>query len=789
MGGPGRKSILSITDFLSKKPGHVHFVGISGIGMAGLAFLLKALDFKVSGCDLVPGRMAKWLKERGIRVYPNHDPAHIRRDVEWVVRTAAVSADAPEVIRAKKMGIPVFSRGTVLPEVIAGFKSIAIGGTHGKTTTTTFITQVMMSAGRMPSWCIGGESNCLGGVAGFRGKVSLPNNKHVAEDIIVVEADESDGTLARYRPDIAVVTNIEFDHMEHFSSVRDFENCFRNFINNARQRAVFCIEDPRARALCGKISKCLSYGFRREADVRGTELKPGLKGTAFKVLYRGKKLGRIDLPVPGVHNVLNALAATAAGLETGLSFKQIQRGLSMVSLPRRRFDRVAEKNGITVISDYAHHPSEIAALIRTARRLKHRRLLAVFQPHRYTRTLALGADFPAAFEGVDELVLVPVYAASEKPLKGGTIWDLYGTFRSRTSNHRFKIPGLQVSVATSLEQAWAYFRTQLKPGDLFLVVGAGDVEQIAEWAGKEVPALRQLVPDFERLLRNLGPGTRILLNEPMARRTTLKAGGVADVLVETNSEKGLSALVKRAHNHNLPLTLLGAGSNVLVSDLGIRGITARLSGGVFSRIRQEKRVVMAGAGVPISRLLNWLEEQGLGGLEFLEGIPGTIGGALRMNAGAWGDEIWKHVSWIRCLNMDGSTCKVRGHAVKSGYRECPYLRERILIEAALDVSPANPEGKKKRLTIRHKRHWLKGLHSAGSVFRNPRGGFAGQLIERAGMKGARIGGAVVSRSHANVIVTETGVRASDVMALIEKIRAEVISRFGVHLETEVEFLE
>jgi len=789
MGRSGRKINPAVADFLSKKPGHVHFVGISGIGMAGLAFLLKSLDFKVSGCDLVPGRMAKWLKDRGIRFYPEHNQAHISRDVEWVIRTAAVSSDSPEIMRAKKLGIPVFARGTVLPELIAGFKSVAIGGTHGKTTTTTFITQMLMSAGRMPSWCIGGESGSLGGVAGFRGKASMPPaSRTPAEDVIVVEADESDGTLARYRPDIAVVTNIEFDHMEHFNSVRDFENCFRTFISNARQKAVFCIEDPRARALCGKLRKCLSYGFRRNADVRGTDLKARLDGTVFSVVHRGKKLGRIDLPVPGIHNVLNALAATAVGLEMGLGFAQIRRGLSRVSLPRRRFDRVAQNNGITVISDYAHHPSEIAALIRTARKLKHSRLIAVFQPHRYTRTLALGADFPGAFEGVDELILVPVYAASEKPMKGGTIWDLYENFRLQVADCRSQISGLHVSVATSLEQAWAYFRTELKRGDLFLVIGAGDVEQIAEWAREEVPA-GMCVPDFKRMLNHPAAETRIRFNEPMAKRTTLRVGGNADALLDAGSEKDIVTVVKWAGKNNVPLKLIGGGSNVLVSDLGIRGITVRLSGSVFGRIRRENGVVVAGAGVPIARLLNWLEERGLGRLEFLEGIPGTVGGALRMNAGAWGDETWKHVSWIRCLNMDGSTCKVRRHAVRCSYRDCPYLRERILIEAGFDAVPAGPASMSERRDIRQKRQWLKGLHSAGSVFKNPKGNLAGQLIERAGMKGAGIGGASVSRAHANVIVTETGACASDVMALVEKIRGEVASRFGVHLETEVEFLE
>lgn len=826
---PEHKSSRTIAEKLAANKGHVHFAGVCGVGMAGLAFLLKARGFKVTGCDLSTGRMAEWLEKRGIKVFEGHASEHIDGKVDWVVRSAAVSLGSPEMVRAKKLGIPVFSRGTVLPEAIAGFTSVAVGGTHGKTTTTTFIAQLLVSAGKKPSWCIGGEPGKIGGVAGFQGS-SIPvtgakaGRKIDHDDIIVVEADESDGTLALYRPDIAVVTNIEFDHMEHFDSVAEFEGCFRKFINRAGKRAIYCLEDNRASALCRGKAQCLSYGFKAGADVRGMGVRLFSSSSKFTIERDGKRIGNINLPVPGIHNVLNALAAAAAGLELGLSFADIRKGLSGVDLPGRRFERIAEKDGVLVISDYAHHPSEIKALVRTATNLGCRRVLAVFQPHRFTRTLALGKDFPPAFDGLDEVVLVPVYAASEKPLKGGTSWDLYENFRLQISDFRLKDMEcgddkagktflnstalrrnrqsaiinrkLHVSVATSLERAWAYFRTQLRKGDLFLVVGAGDVEKIARWAREEINDKLPIVDLNNGYNRNkfsfgkLGPGTRVRFDVPLAKMTTLGVGGSADMFINTGSLKDLTAIVKWTNRNNVPFRVIGGGSNLVISDLGLRGVTARLSSGDFGGIRLEGGVVVAGAGVPLAKLLGWLEERGLAGLEFLDSIPGTVGGAVRMNAGAWGRETGTQVSWIHCLNMAGAACRVRGNLLKFEYRKCPGLQDRILVEAGFTVSKSDREEiQKRRMEIRQRREWMKGLRSAGSVFRNPKNDFAGRLIESAGLKGAKVGGAMVSKVHANVIVTEAGACGTDVMALMEKIRSEVMLRSKVCLDTEVVFLE
>ena len=759
---------------LQSGTGHVHLAGICGIGMAGLAVLLRARGFTVTGCDLMINKLAGWLRHQGIQVTEKHSPDHLGDDVTWVIRSAAVAPDSEELRAAETRSIPVFKRGEVLPLLLEGTTSVAVSGTHGKTTTTSFIAQILVAAGRDPSFCIGGEVAPLGGVAGI-GKGG----------ITVVEADESDGTLARYAPDITVVTNIDFDHMEHFASVEAFEECFRTCVRQTRQAVIYCADDARAARVCREHPHATSYGLVAAADYRAEDLHESATTTLFSLVHRGRVLGTLTVPAPGRHNVLNALAVAAVALRLGLSFESLRDGLGKVSLPRRRFERIVDRDDLVVISDYAHHPAEIAALVRAAGRLERARMLAVFQPHRYTRTLALGPDFPAAFNGLNELVLVPVYAASEAPLPGGSIWDLYRHCRQQ--------PGPDTIVATSLRQAWEYCRGQLRIGDLFLTIGAGDVERIAGWARNDLRQTR--VEELETLLgqaiRQLElESTRVKGREALAGKTTLRVGGSADLWMEVGSEPDLAKLVAWTSSEHIPLHLLGGGSNVLVSDLGVRGVVARLGGTEFRRLEVRAGAVVAGAAVPLAELLGWAEDRALAGVEFMEGIPGTVGGALHGNAGADSQAIGDRVLWVRTLDRTGERATLTRKELDFAYRACPCLMDRIVVEAAFALEPGDPTLiRRTRNELAERRAWMKGLRSAGSIFKNPPGDHAGRLIEQAGMKGFAIGGARVFDRHANVIVTEAGARASDVLALIECIRDEVERRFGVRLEPEIVVME
>ncbi|QHI70730.1 UDP-N-acetylmuramate--L-alanine ligase [Tichowtungia aerotolerans] len=406
-----------ITGLLSA-PRRIHMLGIGGIGMAGLAFLLKEHGHVVSGSDAQENRQTEWLRGKGISVLDEVPPG-----TEWIIRTRAVPDSHPDVMAA---AVPVSWRGDVLPELLKDRFTIAVSGTHGKTTTTSMIAQILDCG-----FCVGGE------VAGFDG---------VARDgqIMVVEADESDGTVANYHPDIAVITNIEYDHMEHHDSFESFENCFRQFIAQTREKIVYCADDPVATRLCKDNPKAVPYSFQS-----------------------------LNLSLPGRHNRLNAMAAieVSRGWKTEADIFQALKNLKPV---KRRFETVF-KGDYTVISDYAHHPTEIRALIQTAlETLEPKRLLGVFQPHRYTRTRALGPDFPPAFQGVEKLWLLPVYAASEQPLEGGTTQDLMNRFADDWKK--------RIKFFQCLEKTWQDIRSELRAGDVLLIIGAGDIEQMADWA-------------------------------------------------------------------------------------------------------------------------------------------------------------------------------------------------------------------------------------------------------------------------------------------------------------------
>ena len=778
----GRADLLR--PLLAGAGGRVHLAGVCGVGMAGVALHLQQRGLHVTGCDASPNALAGWLRQNGIEVLAGHHPDHVR-SAQWLVRSAAVSERSPEIAAAVAAGMPVFARGEVLPALLRGRLSVAVGGTHGKTTTTTFIALILQSAGRAPGWCIGGESDLLGGVAGAGGG-----------DTMVVEADESDGTIALYSADVAVITNIEFDHMEHFANVGEFEGCFRAFARQAGRRVIYCADDPRAVSVCAAAPNARSYGLSDRATIRAINVAGEGECQQYDLQCDGQVLGRVELPVAGRHNVLNSLAAAAVCLDLGLAFEEVREGLRRVRLPRRRFERIAEKDGLVVLSDYAHHPTEIGALVAASAKLPARRRIAVYQPHRYTRTLALGPDFPAAFAGLDELVLAPVYAASEALLQGGTVWDLYAHFRASRST----VP--RCAVATSLENAWGYLQRRLRPGDLFMVVGAGDVEKIAYWARDALHGVAPIAQDgLPRpcsidTLRDSPEGgrlsdlTALRGDEPLAPKTTLKVGGTSDLWADVGTMEDMQWLLRWAHRTGTPFRLLGAGSNTLVSDLGVRGITARMAGEAFRSMREENGLIVAGAFVSIEAFLQRLQARGLAGLEFLEGIPGTLGGALHMNAGAWGGEITSRVEWIRCLKADGDDRIVRRSELVAAYRECLSLRGMIVVEAAFALEGGSRETiAARRAEFAEKRRWMEGLNSAGSVFKNPPGLHVGKLLEAAGMKGQRIGGASVSLRHANFIVTEDGACAADVQSLMERMRAAVEARAGVRIEPEVKLLE
>lgn len=450
---------------LNEPPGPVHLLGIGGVGMAALAVLLVARGHAVSGCDVQMTRVTARLESMGIRVLRGHAPDHVTGSEQMIIRSPAVRDHELEWQRARAAKAKVFPRGAVLPALVRGRASVAVAGSHGKTTTTAMLAHILRANGRPLSFAIGGEIDECGTVASAS-----------AEGPLVVEADESDGTLALYEPAHAIITNVELDHVDFFSDLAALDACFRRFAERTRGEVWFCGDDPGAVRATHGHPRAHAFGFGCACALRAEKPLPVASGSRTEVLWNGQPVGTLELPVPGNTNVLDALGAMGAAHALGVEWGDALRALRTFAPVKRRFEVLLRNARATVISDYAHHPTEIRALLAQARAQVSQRIIAVFQPHRYSRTAILGPEFPSAFDGVARLVLAPVYAASEPPVAGGTHRDLARHFAAQ---------GRPIEIAQSLLEAWELIRHNWRAGDVLLVVGAGDVEKIAAWAAEE----------------------------------------------------------------------------------------------------------------------------------------------------------------------------------------------------------------------------------------------------------------------------------------------------------------
>lgn len=434
----------------------VHFVGIGGIGMSGIAEILSEAGVSVSGCDLKPSTAGDLLRSRGISVSAGHDPSHLD-GVDLVVMTAAVKGVNREIEEAHKRGIRVMRRSEMLGELVNAKRSIGVSGTHGKTTTSSMIAVILGEAGLDPTVLIGGMLRNIGG-----------NAKTGGGEFLVVEADEYDRTFHHLHPEVAVVTNIEADHLEYYGSFENILEAFRVFLDGIRPggSVIACVDDPSVADLVKQIKgRVVGYGLSPEAGLRATNLQFDERGSTFDVAG----VGSFRLFVPGEHNVRNALGAIGAARELGLDAAVIARGLARFLGVDRRFQILGEYSGAIVVDDYAHHPTEIRATLSAARRgYPNRRIVALFQPHLYSRTRDFAGDFAAALRVADVALVSPIYAAREEPISGITARLIAEAAE-----------GIEFIEKTNEEIA-ADMRKRLRANDVFITMGAGDVHTIAE---------------------------------------------------------------------------------------------------------------------------------------------------------------------------------------------------------------------------------------------------------------------------------------------------------------------
>ncbi len=447
------------------KTKHIHFIGIGGIGMSGIAELLINLGYTVSGSDMKDTGVIRRLEQMGGKVFSGHRGENVE-GADVVVYSSAVSFENPEITEAKDKGIPVIPRAEMLAELMRLKYGVSIAGAHGKTTTTSMVAAILTAGGLDPTVVIGGRLDIWGG----------SNAKLGQGDILVAESDESDGSFMLLSPAIAVVTNIDYEHVDYYGSMENIRNTFTGFINKIPfyGTAIVCLDNQEIQNIIPLIKKRhITYGLTSQADLKARDIRKGPFDVDFEVVNRGSSMGRVRVSMPGNHIVLNALAAIAVGLEFEIGMEDISRGLSSLGGLERRFQVKGEKNGIMVIDDYGHHPAEISATLETARECwPENRLIVVFQPHRYSRTKALYDRFVISFNQADMLVLAPIYPAGERPMEGVDSGWLYHGIKER-GHKDIKLGGSHNEILKLLLEV-------VRPGDRVITLGAGDIYRIGE---------------------------------------------------------------------------------------------------------------------------------------------------------------------------------------------------------------------------------------------------------------------------------------------------------------------
>ena len=452
-------------DFIKDKNKKIHFIGIGGISMSGLAEILIKNGYKVSGSDMQSSHITNKLKEKGAEIYKGHNGDNIK-DVDLVVYTAAISPENPEYIKAKEMNLPLMDRAEFLGHMMKGHKyNVAVSGTHGKTTTTSMICHITLKEDVDPTILVGGELDIIGG------NVLAGNGEY-----FITEACEYKASFLRFFPSIGTILNIDADHLDYYRDINHIKETFIKFINLIPKEGylIACIEDENVKEILSNHNydcNILTYGLN-EGILQGKNINYNEFGCAtFDVYKEGQMLFQINLNVPGQHNVLNALASIGTALSLNFSESSIVNGLSSYGGTHRRFEKKGTKDGVTVIDDYAHHPTEIKAFLNATKNYPHHKIYCVFQPHTYTRTLSLFEDFSNSFSGVDYLILADIYAARETDT---------GVVSSTMLGDRIREKNINCINLHSFDEIVHHLKSNLKDGDLLLTMGAGDVYKIGE---------------------------------------------------------------------------------------------------------------------------------------------------------------------------------------------------------------------------------------------------------------------------------------------------------------------
>jgi UDP-N-acetylmuramate--L-alanine ligase/UDP-N-acetylenolpyruvoylglucosamine reductase len=752
-----------LADILVAGEMRIHLIGVAGSGMSGIAGLLLALGHRVSGSDKVSSIETERLRGLGLQFSCPHT-ADAVGDADIVIFSSAIKPGNVAYDEAHRLGKMMVRRADALAAVMNRKRGIAIAGMHGKTTTSSMAAHVLRVGGLRPSHYVGAEIPILG------------TNAHWDNDgeYFVAEGDESDGTIALYHPEHSILLNIEEEHMDFYESLAAIEAVYSQLLDQTTGNIFYCVDDPHTARVCKGRSNAISYGETDSAEFRFQPVLSRGFHSRFKVYRREKWLGDFLLNIPGRHNISNATGVIALATVLGVEIEKIAEAFDTFRGAKRRFEVKYRSDNYMVVDDYGHHPSEIKATLETARAVCTGRVMVMFQPHRYSRTMALQHEFGAAFAKANRLFVADVYAASEKPIPGVTGQTIVDAV-ARTGHDGAQYIAARKDIPAALGPL-------LEPGDLIISLGAGDIHEQGTRLAKDLAKL-------EELQAAMGPGIARLY-EPLARHTTLRVGGPAQFWLEPETEAGFARLVRHCTANAIKLFVIGRGSNLLVRDGGISGAVVHLARGEFRQISVTGMQITAGAGVKQKELAYAARDALIAGFEWFEGIPGQVGGALRMNAGAMGGETFRQVINVRYVDEQGNFHTKTPAELDVHYRDVPSLAHNYAVAATFGGQPGNAEEIHALLEASmHKRRSTQPKESsAGCIFKNPSAYPAGKLVDELGLKETRVGGARVSSVHGNFIVNDGNGTAADVLELIEKIKTVARERRGIELETEVQIL-
>jgi UDP-N-acetylmuramate--alanine ligase len=726
-----------LEQLLRNGPQRIHLIGVCGSGMSGLARLLLAQGHELSGSDLVPAKEVGAYIPEGVRYFEGHAASNVE-GVALIVFSSAIAAENPERKAAAKNKILSVRRAECLVVLADAKSAYVVAGSHGKTTTSSMLTHVLRQADKNPSHYIGAQVPLLGANAMWtEGKP------------FVVEADESDGTLALFAPEASLILNIEEEHLDFYHDIEEIVQVFATLCERTSGPIIYCADDKNAMLLCSHAEKAVGYGLSELAAYRALDVKLENFSSRFSVLRHGQLLGEVTLNIPGAQNVSNALGVIALATELGIAWNQMVSALSEFRGAARRFEVKYRSADYMVVDDYAHHPTEIKATLAAAKNSGWKRVLALFQPHRYSRTKAFLGEFAGAFHDASEVFITEIYAASEAAMAGVTGEAVAESVRG--AGHP------KVHYEPTLGRLRGAVNSALQPGDLVITLGAGDIHRVAQH-------LAQGLTWYSELKGLLKADSILKRDEPLHKHTTMRIGGPAQLWFEPVDEDDLIAGLKFA-----------------------LGLCVHLGRPFFSRIEVQGEFVTVGAGARLKQIVAEGRKHDLGGFEFMEGIPGNMGGALRMNAGAMQGSTMEVVESIRSVDLLGHVHEIKKADMEIHYRSVPHFQTHIAVSAVLKGKPSSKEEINEKLKAYSSKRWTSqpAAPSAGCTFKNPGPMPAGKLIDELGLKNLSVGPARVSEVHGNFIVNDGGATADDVLQLIALIQGRARETREIDLHTEV----